>query len=459
MSQETPAHVQKALVFFQQPVWSRLLEALYTKFIERGRIGGQVLLQGCTPEEQREIARFLGRPLSTSSDITIRLADFQQALNDSGFACDLPTLLRARFPELSHLTRPQQKEHRAQRQQHFSEQIEALIERLPTSSMGSVWLLQGKHGRDTQLRRYKNEDQATQQQLLHTLQIVTEALDHLPLPPQFQSLSHFALQRAGDPHFFDANTSGGRLFLSALMDLHDLHAFNTTRGQSEAPVVEQGYWRHLLYYEAGLLLDAISSTVAVFRLQSARHHNGEADALITHAGSRVLVLPLRQLLDWKELLPCSKHVYLFENPQVFEVIINNLLQMYPTATLPTLVCTSGWPSVAAIRCLHLLIQAAPDMHLHYSGDFDLQGLQIAHYLLTSYPQQCQLWHFDPTSYQTALHDRSAALEANELAGLAHLPAVFASLVATMQQERRKAYQEGITHLLLEDIKSVYTSNI
>src|SRR4051794_23827404 len=130
MSQETPAHVQKALVFFQQPVWSRLLEALYTKFIERGRIGGQVLLQGCTPEEQREIARFLGRPLSTSSDITIRLADFQQALNDSGFACDLPTLLRARFAELSHLTRPQQKEHRAQRQQHFSEQIEALIERL-----------------------------------------------------------------------------------------------------------------------------------------------------------------------------------------------------------------------------------------------------------------------------------------------------------------------------------------
>jgi uncharacterized protein (TIGR02679 family) len=238
------------------------------------------------------------------------------------------------------------------------------------------------------------------------------------------------------------------------MDLHELHAFDTIGGQSEAAVIEQGHWRHLLYYEAGLLLDTISSTVAVFRLQSARRHEGEADALITYAGSRILILPLRQLLDWQELLPCSKHVYIFENPQVFAVIVDALLQAYPAAALPTLVCTSGWPSVAAIRCLYLLTHAAPDVQLHYSGDFDLQGLQIAHYLLTSYPQRCQLWRFDPASYQTALHDRSATLETGELAGLAHLPAVFAPLVTTMQQERKKAYQEGITHLLLEDIQAV-----
>lgn len=449
-----PAHVQKALVFFQQPVWARLLEALYTKYIERGRIGGQVLLQDCTPEEQREIARFLGRPLPTSTDLTIRLADFQRALQDSGFTCDLPTLLQARFPERSHLTRPQQKEHRVQRQQHFTDQLETLIERLPTDSRGSTWLRQGKHGRDALLRHYKNEAPTAQQQLLQTLQIVVETLDHLPAPPQFQSLSHFALQRTGNPHFFDASTPGGRLFLSALTDLHDLHALDKTEGQSEAAIVELGNWRHLLYYEAGLLLDTISSTVAAFRLQSARLHNGEADALITHAGARVLVLPLRQLLDWQELLPSGKHVYIFENPQVFAVIVDALLQAYPAARLPTLVCTSGWPSVAAIRCLHLLTQATPDVQLYYSGDFDLQGLQIAHYLLTSYPQQCQLWRFDPTTYQTALHDCSADLEASELTGLANLPAAFAPLVTTMRQERRKAYQEGVTHLLLKDIQGV-----
>ncbi len=441
--------MHRALVFFQQPAWDRLLEALYQKYIAQGRIGGQVILQHCTPEEQREIARFLGRPLPTSTDLTIRLIDFQHALQGSSFACDLPTLLQACFPERSHLTRPQQRERRAHRQQHFSDQLTALIASLPTSSRGSVWLLQGQHGRDALLRHYKNESQTAQQQLLQALQIVVEALDHLPTPPSFQSLSHFALQHTGDPHFFDSNTAGGRLFLSALMDLHEIHAFEA----EAAPIVEQGHWRHLLYYEAGLLLDTISSTVAVFHLHAARQHNGEADALITHAGPRVLILPLRQLLDWHSLSPSSKHVYIVENPQVFAVLVDALLQTSTSQHgLPTLVCTSGWPSVAAIRCLTLLTRTAPALQLHYSGDFDLQGLQIAHYLLSSYPRQCHLWRFDPATYHTALHDRPIILEEQELAGLAALPAVFAPLVTAMQQARRKAYQEGITQLLLEDIR-------
>ena len=44
----------------------RLLEALYQKYIAQGRIGGQVVLQHCTPEEQREIARLLGCSIGNS---------------------------------------------------------------------------------------------------------------------------------------------------------------------------------------------------------------------------------------------------------------------------------------------------------------------------------------------------------------------------------------------------------
>jgi uncharacterized protein (TIGR02679 family) len=254
--------------------------------------------------------------------------------------------------------------------------------------------------------------------------------------------------------------------LYALTDLHKLATPETTtdaeaehQQASEMQGIEQDHWRHLLYYEAGLLLDTISSTVTVFHLKEAWEKNGQRDMLLAYAGERILVLPLRQLLVWEKLWPFSKHVYVFENPQVFEVIVDRLLQRQtmPATTkqekfpiLP-LICTAGWPSVAAIRLLSLLIESSPDVQLHYSGDFDLQGLRIARYLLARYPQHCHLWRFDPDSYLTALHDRGAVLGGNEMAGLQNLPEVFSPLASVIQRERKKAYHEGITERLLEDI--------
>ncbi len=401
--------LQGAVAFFKRPIWVRLMSALYTKYIQQGRTRGRVVLPQCTSDEQREIARFLGKPLSPSPNISVRLADFQQALMNS-FACELPGLLQALFPEHVHLTRPQQKEQQAQSQQAFDRKLSALIESLPPDSPGRSWLAHGKHGRDTLFRQHKNEPPVTQEYTLHMLQMVIEALDQLPEPLSFYYLSHFALRISGDPHFFDVNTVSGRLFLTALTDLHELTTPENSAGagaedqqESETQGIEQDHWRHLRYYEAGLLLDTISSTVAVFHLNDAQEENGQHDALIAHAGKRIMVLPLRQLLAWKKLWPSSKHVYVCENPQVFEVIVDRLLQRHimtdttKQEKVPTLVCTAGWPSVAALRLLSLLVESLPDVQLHYSGDFDLQGLRIARYLLARYPQHCHLWRFDPDS--------------------------------------------------------------
>jgi uncharacterized protein (TIGR02679 family) len=455
--------LQRAVAFFKQPAWTRLMRALYEKYIEQGQVRGQVVLQQCRVDEQREITRYLGKPRPASTELSVRLTDFQQVLTKS-FGCELPGLLHALFPEHSHITRPEQKELQALYQQAFNRKLSVLIESLPPDSAGRFWLTDGKHGRDALFRQHKNELLATQEHTLQVLHSVVQALNQLPAPPSFQYLSPFALRISGDPHFFDANTTGGRLFLSALTDLRSLANKGATtsldvKDQQESDMQggEQDHWRHLLYYEAGLLLDTISSTVAVFHLKGAQEESGQSDALVTLAGARILILPLRQLLSWKKLWPSSKHIYVFENPQVFEVIVDRLLQSQTTvditkqANLPTLVCTSGWPSVAAVRLLSLLIETSPDVQLHYSGDFDLQGLRIASYLLSRYPHHCRPWRFDPDAYLTARHHRGAAFGANEIAGLQNLPEVFSPLVKVMQQERKKAYHEGITDVLLEDI--------
>ncbi len=464
MTQETPraSRLPEAVAFFQQAVWERLMAALYAKYIEQGQVRGQVILRACTFDEQRAIARFLGKSLALSSDLTVRLADFQVALVKS-FACDFPGLLRALFPAHTHITRPQQRAQQALFQQTFAAKLDALVEDLPDDAPGRAWLTHGKHGREALFRQYKNSSLAIQEQTLQTLHTVVQALTQLPVPSAFQSISHFALRISGDPHFFDLNTAGGRLFLTALTDLRLLEDDGTgtvlnERPDDEAHAGEQDHWRHLLYYEAGILLDTISSTVAAFQLKEAQDESGQSDAFVTSAGARILILPLRQLLIWKKLWPFSRHVYVFENPQVFEVVVDSLLQR-STATqsehLPTLVCTAGWPSIAALRLLSLLIDASPEVQLHYSGDFDLQGLRIASHLLARYPHNCRLWRFDSAAYLTALHRRGAAFGVNELAGLQNLPAIFSTLTVSMQREQRKAYHEGITDILLEDI---YTAN-
>src|SRR5437588_12595132 len=102
--EDAAGNVQRAATFFKQPVWTRLLEAIYQKYIIQGSVRGRVVLRACTPEEQREIARFLHRQLSDRPDIVVQLADFQGALNASGFACELPDLLQVLFPARSHTT-------------------------------------------------------------------------------------------------------------------------------------------------------------------------------------------------------------------------------------------------------------------------------------------------------------------------------------------------------------------
>jgi uncharacterized protein (TIGR02679 family) len=468
-----PTNLERAVAFFREPVWSRLLTALYDKYTQQGDARGQVTLRACAAEEQREIARFLRQRIPPQSDVTIRLADFQTALSESGFACDLRALLAAYFPERPRITRPELREQRAATQQRFSSALAALADELPDGSAGKRWLLSGAHGSAAIFRRYKNEPLEVQEQHLGHLRVIVDALNHLPAPAAFERLSLFAQRFSGDPHFLDTQTTSGRLFLRALMDLSSLeHPAIPADSEIESEVLlsnegdrstpEFMHWRLLLYYDAGLLLDTISSTVAVCHLASAEDAAGQPDPFVESAGERILVLPLRQLLAWKHLMPASKDIYLFENPQVFEEVIDTLNSAAITRSgrerkpLPTLICTAGWPSVAALRLLSLLTESSPEVVLHYSGDFDLQGLRIAAHLLTRYPHHCRLWCFDPPAYLAALHHQGALLGEGERAGLQTLPADLAMLAVAMQKNGRKAYQEGILHLFLHSIQNATT---
>jgi uncharacterized protein (TIGR02679 family) len=471
---ESSGNVQRAVAFFKQPVWARLLDAVYATYMANGSARGQARLYKYTPEEKQAVVRFLSKRvpdrLNKRDILTVNLADFQKALSASGFACALADLLKALYPERSHITRQMQRQQRVHAQQAFYDALTALADNLPDDARGRHWFFTGQHGRGALFLRYKNGSPETQSQILQSARLVIDALQQLPEPRNFERLALFAQRVSGDPHCFDTNTLAGRLFLQALTDLGKLNLVESTmedhtaepEAEPQALLPEQEVQqRLLLYVEAGLLLDTISSTVAAFHLASAQDSSGLSDPMVACAGERILILPLRQLLDWHDVHPATNHVYLFENPQVFEVVVDALTSARkresakPRGTPPTLICTSGWPSAAAIQLLNKLVDSSPNVTFHYSGDFDLQGVRIAAHLLARYPHCCQLWRFDPTSYFAALHISAANLEASDIRGLRLLPDMFSPLRSAMQEKGKKAYQEGIASLLIEDIQQCW----
>lgn len=460
-------NAQKAVEFFTQAGLSRLVDKLYEKYVEIGQVGGQIILQDSTVNERREIASFLGKSLYPNTTIKVRLVDVEKALNHS-FDCTLADAFRAYFPARKLITRPEERAARATHQVQFHSALLAITEELPGESRGRYWLQQGSHGQAWLFSRYKNASNEEQRRQLKQVRYVANLLDRLPQSDAPERLALFAQRTSGDPHALDPDRATGRLFLLALHDLmrnqqHDnappLLSFDEQlEGNEEAPPAmdislirtsPQDRLQELeLYSNAGLLVDTISSNVAVFNLAGATYHDGTPDQLLQAAGARVLIIPLRQVFEWQRAVPERQDIYVVENPQVFEGIISALGQ---DSKSPTMICTSGWPSAAALKLLDLLLDASPHNHLHYSGDFDVKGLQIAAYLLAHYPGRCHPWHFDSGSYAVALQSDGMQARESDLRSLGTLPTIFSSLVATMQQERKWAYQEGIVDLLASDM--------
>ena len=459
-------NAQKAVEFFTQAGLSRLVDKLYEKYVEVGQVGGQIILQDSTVNERREIASFLGKPLYPNATIKIRPVDVEKALNHS-FNCTLPEVLRTFFPDRKLITRPERRTIHTTHQSHFHSALMAIAADLPEESRGRYWLQQGSHGQEWLYSRYKNASSEEQQRQLKHVRYIAHLLDRLPHPGAPERLALFAQRTSGDPHALDPDRPTGRLFLLALHDLTrnqlqdnapQPHSFDEQMegtGDSlpvsdlSTPTSPQDRLQELeLYSNASLLGDTISSNVAVFNLASATFHDGTPDQLLQSAGARVLLLPLRQVFEWKDALPKLPDIYVVENPQVFEEIVAALGR---GSGSPTVICTSGWPSAAALRLLDLLLNTSPQNRLHYSGDFDVKGLQIAAYLLARYPDRCLPWRFDPESYEAALRYDGIEARESDLSSLCALPTIFSFLITIMQQQRKWAYQEGIAALLAKDI--------
>jgi uncharacterized protein (TIGR02679 family) len=192
----------------------------------------------------------------------------------------------------------------------------------------------------------------TRRELDRALRVLAE------LPASGVPLPVFAERVLGDPHGLDDPGRCSGLVLRALACSHDV------------PPPADGQARRELWERVGIATDELSSTVLAtgFRVSGddlvARILRASADA------GQAAALTLAQLRAADRWTGVPAGVWVFENPAVLALAVRRFGRRSPP-----LVCTSGWPSAAAILFLRMLASAGAT--LRYHGDFDGEGLRIA----------------------------------------------------------------------------------
>lgn len=246
------------------------------------------------------------------------------------------------------------------------------------------------------------------------------------------ALPVFALQQTGDPHGFDQDRAAGRYLLPALAA-----RFLGDAARARGDATE----RDLVLAAAGLSSDGISSIVTCASVVG-----GGMTLEAARLAGEVLALPLITVQGLHPVGGTAGRAFVVENPAVFVSLWRRLRGVLPLER-PTLVCSSGQLSLAALMLLDRLVDAGTV--LAYSGDFDGMGLRIAARLLRRYGDRCTLWRMSVPDYREALLARPAGLDqsAIDVGDLPEIPDALRTCVAV----RGAAYQESLIDDLARDI--------
>lgn len=376
-----------AAYFRSRSGYQRILTELLKKYRSYGRPAGIIRLDDASQEECDALRGIFGRPFSPP--LRFQVIQFEEALQTSYFqGVFLKGVTLKEVLEIYFDTEVRTKnELREAENIRFSATLAQVLKQTDNDTC-IRWLqsLREPQGNGYQLLRREvlNNPDATQRSLLQACGSFDWLEQHTQGAVRLAVLS---AQATSNPHALDSGTLCGKLFLYLL-------AF---RSGKEIP--ESAEQRDSLYYDNGILCDSISSLVTqVGLVLCVCAEKGE------HPGYRlfrekqeICTLSLSSLSRLTGIRSSSGRAYIVENEMVFTQLCDRSNQFHSP-----LICTSGQPSVAALRLLDLL--AAEDTQFFYSGDFDGKGLSIAAQLSSRYPKLLHPWHMTPNDYDQCRSD-------------------------------------------------------
>lgn len=362
-----------AAFFRERPGYQRILSALRQKYQRYGRPAGTVCLPDASEEECQAARAIFGR--SFLPPLKFQTAEFENELQHTYPDVSLKEVLELYFGTEIRT----KSDLRQARNRRLSDLLTQAAQ--ATQGAGSRrWLDALAKHRDCGYAMLCREAGADEERAAHALRHACRSMDLLEAntggPIRLAVLS---AQTAANPHALDSGTLCGKLFLHLL-------AFCSDREYPDSAEL-----RDELYYAHGILCDSISSTVSQVGLvleTDSGEHPGFAQFRFRN---EICTLTLANLSTLTGARSPVGRAYLVENEMVFTQLCDRANQFRAP-----LICTSGQPSVAALRLLDLLADAGTA--LFYSSDLDGKGLSIAASLDARYPGLLTPWHMAPEDY-------------------------------------------------------------
>lgn len=249
---------------------------------------------------------------------------------------------------------------------------------------------------------------------------IDAGLDYITPPSKdLLPLARFSSIITKDSHYFDIDSTPGKLFLSALGYLYSM------RGTRAEEINE-------LLIKVGIIRDEISNYTITYGLLVYDEKEEISGYMWFRRNKQPLILNIHNINSVKEIKAIKDKVFIFENPTVFYEL------MKKSDKIPvTLICISGQPNISSLLLLDKLVEGKAE--LYYSGDFDPEGLQIADNLKFRYGEKLKFLGMDEENYlkirgNISFHDRIGKL--NTVTSLE-----LQNLVEIMKAKGTAGYQE------------------
>ena len=388
--------------------------------------------------EHEALALLTGRPARTARSMQIDLAGIDTALQAAGIC----NSLREALERLDGPIANPAAERTANRLAwaalaHLPERDARLQAWLSTQASGTL------------LRRLARQDTAAAETLLAQAHAVLRCL-----PATGVTRAQLAAQTLGNAHALDAGQPVASLVLATWRYAEvaatpsppdDPSRVRSDDGEATHEGVEQAIEiagqaserARDIWARAGILVNELARPALMLNLPAGHPLTGRWPL------GEPAYLSLRQLLRTPPIWSIEgRTVFVCENPNLLAIAADRL-----GAQCAPLVCTDGMPAAAQRTLLNQLLNAGA--RLHYHGDFDWPGLQIANHVMRTW--QARPWRLAASDYEAAVqaapHTRRDLDESDIAAAWDPL------LAAAMSRHGLAIAEEAVADGLIEDLQA------
>ncbi|MCC3357725.1 TIGR02679 family protein [Bacillus sp. REN16] len=419
-------------VFKGERGFIQLFHLFKEKYRSLGRIGGTVRINGFDRSELESIAGFLGKPIGEILQKgTISLLDFEKELANTGFE---DFTLLSLLEEVLHekiLTKQEELEIARDQEAAFFNSIDS-----PDMSWWIDWIRSKQPDTRWIWSLYKMD----RDNLREMIQTICKAFSKLPKEGEFERLPFFSQRITGNPHYFDNNEVGGKLFI------HCLYVDQLLHWSTDLVMPKSIEELNDLLAEYRLMRDDLWNFVTCQSLLASRNDEVHPVWKAAAMSQTVMNIPMKELTKIDRVVPVKgNRVWVVENSSV----ASTLMDIVPDAPI---VCTHGQVRMAGWRLLDLLV--AENCLLYYSGDLDPEGISIANRLKERYKENVLLWRMDKKSYLDSLSNEDISTRLSKLDRISSPE--WEDVISAMKETKLAGYQEALVREMVNDIKEMYT---